>query len=95
MSDQPSAPMRPTASAEKKERKSVWMQTCDQHKGQWVDITVRLPDPCRQCQGKDGHGQKARIFSLPDRTIGSFDAQFAKQQEMKSLKLKDLIPFRK
>lgn len=93
--EQPSAPMPPVTSSEQKEPKSVWMQICEKHKGEWVDVTVRLPDPCPQCQQKDGHGQKARIFSLPDQKMGSFDTQFAKQQEMKSHKLKNLISFNK
>ena len=87
---------------QRQEWKPQWIQTCEVHKGEWIDVSVRLPDPCPQCKQADGHGQKARIFPMPipgakegDHIL--FDREFVKQKRSRrsSLKsLKQLNPFR-
>jgi hypothetical protein len=75
-----------TPMSDSKTGKPQWVQTCDIHKGEWVDTNVRLPDPCPQCKKADGHGQKARVFEMPVQAGKEgdqiqFDAEFMRQQE--------------
>lgn len=88
-----------TQSDERQERKPQWIQTCNVHKGEWVDVSVRLPDPCPQCKQADGHGQKGRVFETPDPNGKEgdhilFDREFTKQKRSRGASLKHLNPFR-
>ena len=84
----------------REEWRPKWVRSCPLHKGESVDLTVRLPDPCPECLARDGHGQKARVFAQATQAEGSsgfsFEAEFAKQRRRGGKSsVKRLIPFRK
>lgn len=67
--------------------KDIWIETCDFHPGNLINVNHTLPPPCNLCKAGDGHGQKGRAFRVPKlyEVFGN-DVQMKTAEEMKAIK---------